>query len=171
MTSLSAPTATGPRTLGAVIDDHSTRFRVWAPERDAVDRIVFQVPLEGGGCPGAEDIVRLHPLQREPEGYWTARVAGPYKFRLNRCDDQLLPDQASRYQPFGVHGPSAVVDRQRPPRRSGCGSGIGEVEAIRRRIASRRLEVQKMPVIGKKRRKPVANDACWVYKGAPSKTS
>ena len=36
-----------------------------------------------------------------------------YKFRLNGRRDRTFPDPASRYQPFGVHGPSQVVDPSR----------------------------------------------------------
>jgi maltooligosyltrehalose trehalohydrolase len=51
-------------------------------------------------------------MQREGGGYFRAleRVTPgtAYGYRLDGGDD--LPDPASRSQPFGVHGPSAVVD-------------------------------------------------------------
>jgi maltooligosyltrehalose trehalohydrolase len=57
----------------------------------------------------------IRQLVRDEHGYWSGAFddvpAGTlYHFRLNRSDDQLYPDPASRYQPGGVHGPSQVVD-------------------------------------------------------------
>jgi maltooligosyltrehalose trehalohydrolase len=53
------------------------------------------------------------PLAREPGGYFSGRVAGVghesrYRFRLD--GGEPLPDPASRWQPEGPLGPSAVVD-------------------------------------------------------------
>ncbi len=74
------------------------RFRVWAPRARRVD-------LDLGG--------RVVPLRPGPRGYHAAEVEGVapgarYRYRLD--GGQALPDPASRHQPDGVHGPSAVVD-------------------------------------------------------------
>jgi len=65
---------------GAIPTDDATRFRVWAPDTDRLTLVL--------------DDDRSVPLERNGEGHFTARV----------------PDPASRFQPEGVHGPSAVVD-------------------------------------------------------------
>lgn len=78
-----------------------THFRVWAPAARAV-AVVFD-----GGTPAPLN------LEREEAGYFhgLATHVGPgtrYRFRLDGGD--ALPDPASRLQPEGPHGPSAVVD-------------------------------------------------------------
>ena len=74
-------------------------FRVWAPKRRRVE-----VLIEGGSA---------HPLDAEPGGYFSGRVAAAgaktlYRYRLDGGD--AFPDPASRFQPDGPHGPSMVVD-------------------------------------------------------------
>jgi maltooligosyltrehalose trehalohydrolase len=74
-------------------------FRVWAPKRRRVE-----VVIEGGSA---------HPLDAEPGGYFSGRVAAAgamtrYRYRLDGGD--AFPDPASRFQPEGPHGPSVVVD-------------------------------------------------------------
>ncbi|MDX6569727.1 MAG: maltooligosyltrehalose trehalohydrolase [Gaiellales bacterium] len=55
---------------------------------------------------------RLIPMERDRQGYFEAtaeaEAGARYGFRLDGGDD--LPDPASRWQPYGVHGPSALVD-------------------------------------------------------------
>ena len=89
--------------LGAWIDDEGTHFRVWAP-----DATTLTLVPEGH---------EPRPLSREPiTGYFAGvfrdLTAGTeYRYRLN--DGPAFPDPASRSQPHGVHGPSAVVDARR----------------------------------------------------------
>jgi maltooligosyltrehalose trehalohydrolase len=76
-------------------------FRVFAP-----DARQAYVGL-GAGEP------RALLLQREPEGYWALRAEQVppgtlYRFRIDA--GPWRPDPASRFQPQGVHGPSAVWD-------------------------------------------------------------
>jgi len=103
----SAPEAYRP-TLGAVpLGGGRTSFRVWAPRAERV-----RLRLLAGGDPG-----RVRDLRREPRGYWRLIVedAPPGTRYLLRLDDgPELPDPASRSQPLGVHGPSAVVARDFP---------------------------------------------------------
>jgi maltooligosyltrehalose trehalohydrolase len=91
-----------PGELGATYlgDDH-TAFRVWAPQAESV-AVRLMAPREE----------RL-PLASDGRGYFAGVVAdaGPgalYKYVLN--GQRELPDPASRSQPRGVHGPSAVID-------------------------------------------------------------
>ncbi len=84
---------------GAHLTDGGCRFRVWAPDHAAVSVVV-----EG----------RRHPLQRGPDGTHSGTVAGVaagarYGFAFGESD-KVLADPASRSQPDGPHGLSAVVD-------------------------------------------------------------
>jgi maltooligosyltrehalose trehalohydrolase len=81
------------------LPEGGVHFRVWAPRRRRVE-VVF----EGQGR------VALAP---EPGGYFSglveeARPGARYRFRLD--GEGPFPDPASRFQPEGPHGPSAVVD-------------------------------------------------------------
>jgi maltooligosyltrehalose trehalohydrolase len=76
-------------------------FRVWSPEPDGL-------------------LIRLngveHELERGEQGFWAAelpaRHGDEYVYVLDGAD---WPDPCSRWQPYGVRGPSAVVDLPRPP--------------------------------------------------------
>jgi maltooligosyltrehalose trehalohydrolase len=83
-----------------VMPQGGTHFRVWAPRRRQL-----AVVLEGGAS---------FPLTAEEGGYFSglvdeARAGMRYQFRLDE-GERLYPDPASRYQPDGPHGPSAIVD-------------------------------------------------------------
>jgi maltooligosyltrehalose trehalohydrolase len=85
--------------LGAVVDGQGVCFRVWAPTASSVE-----LELEHGS---------LLPMAAEAEGYFTLRREGMapgtrYRYRVDGRGP--FPDPASRFQPAGVHGPSAVVD-------------------------------------------------------------
>ncbi len=87
--------------LGAVLTDRgSARFTVWAPQARLVELV-----LE---C----ESPRALPLERDARGYHHGETkAGAGMLYRYRLDETLLrPDPASRWQPQGVHGPSAVVD-------------------------------------------------------------
>ena len=92
------PTGWRP-SLGAWPDGEGVRFRVWAPEQENVE-----VVLEGRDA--------TYPLDRYPDGTWGGLVRGlvagdRYRYRI---EGGVFPDPASRSQPEGIHGPSAVVD-------------------------------------------------------------
>lgn len=95
-----------PATLGALRQaDGKCEFCVWASRADEVALQLF------------EPTGTLVPMSRDDRGYWSVSVenvsAGQtYQFLLNGNDAR--PDPASRFQPQGVHQPSAVVDRQFP---------------------------------------------------------
>ena len=88
-------------TIGAVyLQDHRCRFRVWAPEHERVGVRLLKND-------------RLIPMERTRCGYHEAIVqdAQPgdlYFFQLE--DGNQRADPASRLQPQGVHGPSAIVN-------------------------------------------------------------
>jgi maltooligosyltrehalose trehalohydrolase len=86
--------------------DGGVHFRVWAPGHDAVE----VVENDGRGA-------QSQLLQKEPGGYHSgvARFlasGSSYGFRLDG-EARLYPDPASRFQPSGPLGPSAVVDPTR----------------------------------------------------------
>ncbi|MEW6220773.1 MAG: malto-oligosyltrehalose trehalohydrolase [Thermodesulfobacteriota bacterium] len=88
--------------LGATaLADGSCCFRIWAPRVETLAVVV-------AGGPG-ERLVAMTPEER---GYFSARIpevpAGSrYWYQLP--DGSRRPDPASRWQPDGVHGPSAMV--------------------------------------------------------------
>lgn len=78
--------------------DGATRFKVWAPRPRKV-----QLELKG----------KRFEMKRDRNGYWTVTLehvkpGDTYFYCLEGSD--LRPDPASRFQPKGVHGPSAVID-------------------------------------------------------------
>jgi maltooligosyltrehalose trehalohydrolase len=91
-------------TLGAVLgDENCCEFRVFAPRAKAVDVHLY----------GDED--RFVSMASIENGYFRAVVEGVipgqlYTYRLDGKED--VPDPVSRYQPQGVKGPSAVLDRR-----------------------------------------------------------
>ena len=75
-------------------------FTLWAPEAKEVDLIV-EKPAK-----------RSVPMEKDEWGHWKAEVKEVqegtlYKYQVN--GNNPLPDPASRFQPEGPHGPSAVV--------------------------------------------------------------
>lgn len=80
--------------------DHSCTFRVWAPAKKTVELTI------------GENKEHFLPMKRDNFGYWSTtidevRPGSPYWFALDH--ELILPDPASRSQPLGVHGYSAVV--------------------------------------------------------------
>ncbi len=87
--------------IGATPVGDACQFRVWAPDIERVDVHLIE-PEE-----------RLERLAPESRGYHAALIervspGALYRFRLDGETER--PDPASRTQPLGVHGPSAVVD-------------------------------------------------------------
>jgi maltooligosyltrehalose trehalohydrolase len=100
MTSIPRRRAVGVEAL----PDGAVHARVWAPLASEV-AVVWD--RDGAGA-------QATPLQPEERGYFAGYLPGAaagtrYRFRLDG-DDTLAADPASRFQPEGVHGPSAVVD-------------------------------------------------------------
>ena len=89
--------------LGAFGSGGCTAFRVWAPMRRRVELV-----LNPGGSPS-----RHRLLRRGDDGMFTATFAdiAPGDLYAYVLDGEgPFPDPASRFQPHGVHGPSAVID-------------------------------------------------------------
>lgn len=92
-----------PVSTGALADSAGTTFRVWAPGHAAVAVVIDdfsrtrEIPLEPDLAAGA-GYFSVHDTQAQPGDL--------YRFRLGQ---ELLPDPCSRYQPFGVEGPSQIV--------------------------------------------------------------
>ena len=83
--------------IGAIVAADAVTFTVWAPRHESVT-----LRLE------ERDV----PMEPRPDGYFSITVPGAragqrYWFKLT---DGLRPDPASRYQPDGVFGASAIVD-------------------------------------------------------------
>jgi malto-oligosyltrehalose trehalohydrolase len=83
--------------FGCELRDDGVAFRLWAPGRERVDLVVDNA---------------IAPMERRDDGWFAAHLADAragslYAFAL---DDLRVPDPASRFQPEGVHGRSAVVD-------------------------------------------------------------
>jgi maltooligosyltrehalose trehalohydrolase len=76
-------------------------FRVWSPH---AERIVLRLFRDGEPFD--------HAMKRAEEGYWELFVddVNPGQRYLFGIGDAFFPDPASRFQPDGVHEPSAVVD-------------------------------------------------------------
>ena len=88
--------------FGAIPSPGGTTFRVWAPSASTVTLLLERS--------GEQD---RHELQPEGNGLFARHVedvrAGTlYRYSLD--GGEPMPDPASRFQPFGVHGPSEVVD-------------------------------------------------------------
>ncbi len=85
--------------IGAVFQDNSCQFTLWAPKAQSVQVIIN------------DD--KKYLLQSDPHGYWTANIDDTkpgdlYHYLLN--GELKRADPASRAQPGGVHGPSEIIN-------------------------------------------------------------
>ena len=92
--------------LGATPVEGGTRFEVWAPDATSVD-VVAESSAAVFGLTSTDD------PDVDGRTTWVGVIDGigagdRYRIRLDAGDP--LPDPASRWQPDGVHGASAVVD-------------------------------------------------------------
>lgn len=100
----SAGTGADVGPLGAWVDPNGgVRVRTWAPGHEKLELVEHD--------PAGEPL-RTHPMQPEPDGYFSVHVhdGAPgllYKIRIDGAGP--FPDPWSRSQPLGVHGPSEVV--------------------------------------------------------------
>ncbi len=94
-----------PMPFGAtLLPGGGVQFRLWAPAARQA-----QVVLQ----PGAGAAARRADATRDADGWWEARAADAAAGQLYqwRIDDELdVPDPASRFNPRGPQGPSAVTD-------------------------------------------------------------
>jgi maltooligosyltrehalose trehalohydrolase len=78
-------------------------FTVWAPECKSVNLILLASPEV------------TWPMEKDELGYWrvtTDHVTPGMLYWFHLDGDSRRPDPASRWQPKGVHGPSAVVGNE-----------------------------------------------------------
>lgn len=104
--------------LGATAVGEGVEFLVWAPRASRVD-VAIGDPVE-----------REAPLEPVGRGYHRGVVPGAapgtrYRFRLD--GGEPLPDPASRHQPGGVSGPSAVVEAGEPAGPDWAGIPLGDL--------------------------------------------
>lgn len=95
--------------FGASIHGHDAiQFRLWAPAAHHVD-----LCLEDKATPGIRSVHLKYSMIPEDHGWFQlktnkARIGSYYRFLI---DHQLLvPDPASRFQPYDVHGPSEIIN-------------------------------------------------------------
>jgi maltooligosyltrehalose trehalohydrolase len=89
--------------LGPRLVEGGAEFGVWAPR-------VGSLAVRTGG--------RTVPLEREDRGVWRGAVEGAAAgddYVLVLDGERERPDPRSRFQPYGVHGPSRLVDLGPPP--------------------------------------------------------
>src|SRR5581483_6045074 len=86
--------------FGATLTPSGTHFRLWAP---AARRVELRLGDDRRGVPLRRDEAGWHALEVEGLG-----AGALYRFAID--DDLAVPDPASRFQPFDVHGPSEVID-------------------------------------------------------------
>ncbi len=98
------PTTAWRGTIGALVGGTGTvDFRVWAPAARAVDVVVER---DGHDA-------ETRPMTGAPDGLFSVTWPDLYpgaRYHYVLDGDGPLPDPASRSQPLGVHGPSAIVD-------------------------------------------------------------
>ncbi|HZW40507.1 MAG TPA: malto-oligosyltrehalose trehalohydrolase [Ignavibacteriaceae bacterium] len=85
------------------LDDNSCEFTVWAP---SVSNVQLKINFPEN---------RICKMEKDDKGYWKVVVPNTnpeseYFYLLNNNTER--PDPASHFQPYGVHGPSKVVDHK-----------------------------------------------------------
>jgi maltooligosyltrehalose trehalohydrolase len=107
-TSLGAMPGAGFPTHGArvLLDGSGTVFRIYAPTRAAIDLVLYEKDV---APPKESKRVRM---SKGRDGYHVATVRAVFAgtlYAFSPDGEGPFPDVASRFQPFGVHGPSEVV--------------------------------------------------------------
>jgi maltooligosyltrehalose trehalohydrolase len=87
---------------GAELSVAGVSFRIWATEKKSVSVVL----LDANRSP-----MRELPAQADSSGYYSVEDpdAKPGMFYQYRLDGNVFPDPATRFQPFGVHGPSEIL--------------------------------------------------------------
>ena len=115
---LSSPTTMSFPFHGAIVDDGSTTFRVWAPDADRLTLVLDDRSLP---LPAVGDGVFERTGVDAPPGT---------RYRLRLDDEGPFPDPASRFQPAGVHGPSEVVDPEAYEWNDGDWGGVAREDLV-----------------------------------------
>ena len=110
-------------TLGARPSPDGVRFRVWAPDKKAIDLVIM----------AGEPEPRVIPLAKQGDGVFEVFVPGlaaGARYRYQIDGEGPYPDPASRYQPEGVHGPSQVIDPARFAWTDGGWRGVAAADLV-----------------------------------------
>jgi malto-oligosyltrehalose trehalohydrolase len=106
------PPAADQTTIGTngVDQQQATNFRVWASRAKQISLQIIEREFD------RERIVHTQPFEREADGIFQTNVTGCgadtlYRYSLDGAVGR--PDPYSRFQPWGVHGPSQVIDPDR----------------------------------------------------------
>lgn len=107
MSPANEPLPSVPLLGSTLICENKTQFTVWAPDCQSVN--VEIIDRHGD----IENVRNRYPMQPDKKGFFSNTIsecgAGTlYRFQLN--NGMGRPDPRSKHQPYGVHGPSAVVD-------------------------------------------------------------
>jgi maltooligosyltrehalose trehalohydrolase len=88
---------------GAEVTENGVSFRTWTTNKKSVSVVVLNSDRQP---------IRELPLSLDQRGYYTVEdpQAKAGMLYQSRWDGRLLPDPASWFQPYGVHGPSQIVD-------------------------------------------------------------
>jgi maltooligosyltrehalose trehalohydrolase len=99
-------------TAAAVAPSWVWRPRVWAPDAAVVALRHGAAPAPAAPAAREPDLEARVPMSRGDDGWWSAEVGLPhgtdYAFEVDGSEP--LPDPRSPWQPYGVHGPSRVLD-------------------------------------------------------------
>jgi malto-oligosyltrehalose trehalohydrolase len=108
-------------------DCPKTQFRVWAPK---AKRVKLQLVRRSDG--GHETVLDWHRMQHDGDGAFCVTATAPagtlYRFKID--DHPGHPDPRSMFQPFGVHGPSQVVDHHAYPWKDKSWKGIAKRDLV-----------------------------------------
>ena len=114
------------QTVGALVEKTGVSYRIWAPDHQKLavlvqgkksdeDAVAARAKNATGEPPGPRDFqpARKLELERDDAGFFSGfdaegRAGDLYYYE--GADGQRLPDPATRFQPYGVHGPSESVD-------------------------------------------------------------
>jgi maltooligosyltrehalose trehalohydrolase len=117
-----------PLVCGAHLeDDGRCLWRVWAPKARNVELVLWEGPA-GKGAPS-----RSLPMRPAGGGYFEAEqtsVADGQRYAYRLDGKQPRPDPASRWQPDGVHAPSAVWNPRRHAWADGGWRGVRAKELV-----------------------------------------
>ncbi|MFP4363857.1 MAG: malto-oligosyltrehalose trehalohydrolase [Spirochaetia bacterium] len=90
--------------FGADLKDDGADFRIWAPNAETVDLVLYSdKDKEAGRYPMDSEGAGIFHLFNGEEG-----AGNLYAFCID--SEHVVPDPYSRYQPYDCHGPSMVID-------------------------------------------------------------
>ena len=119
---------TSYKTYGAIpVSQSETQFRVWAPKAKKLSVELIKRTDD------QEPVVASHSLERNTSGVFSGTAndcpAGTlYRYKLD--GNMGRPDPRSRFQPFGVHGPSQVVDPDSFKWSDGSWAGVAKRDLV-----------------------------------------